>query len=563
MSRFFVQLSAVVLITLPVVCGQSTSIERVTLDVYVRPDSERCQDLCRYLESLGGQRKGLDIVVHDVVGDLEARSELYALGRRYHTEKLGLPAIHVMDRFHVGYSDTEVNRERVAALLKIEVFTRDGCPRCRDAKEFLRDLAPRWPALEFDIREIVRDQAARDRMMKLASHYRVSASSVPAFHLCGQLKVGYQGNSITGRQIESLIRKAARSRPPGEEATATTGVDWKVPTATSLQIGTTRPFWSGVVSVSRISVFVLTGRRILLPSEHLLLQLQDPPGEFDPLPELEGSDADDIDVLPPPTDPVEPQGDGAVASEKDQGMEVPFFGKLSVGRLGMPAFTFLVGLVDGFNPCAMWVLMFLLSVLVNIKERSKILIIAGTFVVVSGLAYFAFMAAWLNVFMIVGLDRAAQVILGCVAVVIGVINVKDFFAFGEGVSLSIPDSAKPGIYARVRRIVMAKHLWAALFGAIVLAVLVNIIELLCTAGLPALYTQILTMQEYPAIVNYLYLGLYIIAYMLDDTLLVTVVVVTLSKKKLQESHGRWLKLLSGVVILALGIDMLVQPELLV
>jgi hypothetical protein len=274
--------------------------------------------------------------------------------------------------------------------------------------------------------------------------------------------------------------------------------------------------------------------------------------QLDELPELPGNDAGDIG-----------NSDAWPAKETSKEMEVPFLGRLDAEHLGMPAFTFLVGLVDGFNPCAMWVLMFLLSVLVNIRERKKIIIIAGTFVLVSGLAYFAFMAAWLNVFMLVGLDRPAQVILGCVAIVIGLVNVKDFFAFGKGISFKIPESAKPGIYARVRKIMAAKKLWAALTGAIALAVLVNMVELLCTAGLPAMYTEILILQEYSPAVNYLYLGLYILAYMLDDSVLVAIVVVTLSKKKLQEGEGRWLKLLSGVVILALGIIMLVKPDWLV
>ena len=100
-------------------------------------------------------------------------------------------------------------------------------------------------------------------------------------------------------------------------------------------------------------------------------------------------------------------------------------------------------------------------------------------------------------------------------------------------------------------------------GAVVLAVLVNMVELLCTAGLPAMYTEILILQGYSPAVNYLYLGLYILAYMLDDSLLVIIVVVTLSKKKLQEGEGRWLKLLSGVVILGLGVVMIVKPGWLV
>jgi uncharacterized membrane protein HdeD (DUF308 family) len=142
---------------------------------------------------------------------------------------------------------------------------------------------------------------------------------------------------------------------------------------------------------------------------------------------------------------------------------------------------------------------------------------------------------------------------------IGVINVKDFFAFKKGVSLSIPESSKPGLYKRVRDIVSAKYLSAALAGVIALAVIVNMVELLCTAGLPAMYTQILTMQELPAWKNYSYLGLYIAAYMLDDAILLTMVVATLSHRRLQEREGRWLKLISGLVILALGLVMIFKP----
>jgi len=243
----------------------------------------------------------------------------------------------------------------------------------------------------------------------------------------------------------------------------------------------------------------------------------------------------------------------------DDTIDVPLLGPLSASRLGMPLFTLAVGLVDGFNPCAMWVLVFLLSVLVNIKDRRKIVLIAGTFVLISGIAYFAFMAAWLNVFMLIGIKRPVQIALGILALTIGAINVKDFFAFKKGLSLSIPESQKPGLYRRVREIVNAKYLTAALAGAVALAVVVNMIELLCTAGLPALYTQVLTMQEFPAWKNYAYLGLYILAYMLDDTVLVAAVVMTLSHRRLQEREGRWLKLLSGLVILLLGLAMIFRP----
>jgi hypothetical protein len=207
--------------------------------------------------------------------------------------------------------------------------------------------------------------------------------------------------------------------------------------------------------------------------------------------------------------------------------------------------------------------MFLLALLVNVKSRARMLAIAGTFVIVSGVAYSAFMAAWLNVFHLIGLSRAVQIVLGSVALVIAVVNIKDFFAFGKAISVSIPEKAKPGIYARVRAIVRAETLWAALAGATVLAVLVNVIELVCTAGLPALYTQVLVQQGVSTGARYGYLALYNVAYMFDDSIMVGIAVVTLGRRKLQERGGRWLKLLSGLVILTLGLLLLFAPEALV
>ena len=246
-----------------------------------------------------------------------------------------------------------------------------------------------------------------------------------------------------------------------------------------------------------------------------------------------------------------------------ESIETRWFGPLHVEDFGLPLFTIVIGLLDGFNPCAMWVLLFLLSLLVNLHDRFKMTLIAGTFVLVSGLLYFAFMAAWLNVFLVIGLSRAVQITLGCIAFFIGAINVKDFFARPQGVSLGIPDSAKPGIYTRVRRILQAEHLTVALAGIVVLAGLVNMIELLCTAGFPALYTQILTLQQLPMWKYYGYLGLYNLAYIFDDGLMVTIAVVTLSRRKLQERAGRWLKLTSGLVMAALGTVLLLQPKWLI
>ena len=240
-------------------------------------------------------------------------------------------------------------------------------------------------------------------------------------------------------------------------------------------------------------------------------------------------------------------------------VETRVFGTLSVSRLGLPLFTLAMGLLDGFNPCAMWVLLFLLSMLVHLRDRLRMALIAGTFVAVSGAVYYAFMAAWLNVFLIVGLSATLRVALGGLALVIGAVNVKDFFAPETGPSLFIPDAAKPGLYARMRAILQANTLKASLPAVALLAVIVNFVELLCTAGLPALYTAVLTQQGLSPATHYAYLALYIAGYIADDTLMVATAVLALSSRKLTARAGRRLKLLSGLVMLALGVVMILRP----
>jgi hypothetical protein len=241
-------------------------------------------------------------------------------------------------------------------------------------------------------------------------------------------------------------------------------------------------------------------------------------------------------------------------------VDVPILGALRVRELGLPLFSIVLGLVDGFNPCAMWVLLFLLSLLVNLRSRRRMAAIGGTFVLVSGAAYYLFMTAWLGMFLWVGVSRWIEATLGAIAIVVGTVHLKDFIAPGHGLSFSIPERAKPGIYARVRRIVYAENLTAALAMTVALAVMVNLVELLCTAGLPALFTQILSAHGLSWWEHHAYMLLYIVAYMFDDTAMLLLAVITLTRRKVQERAGRVLKLVSGVAMVGLGLLLILRPE---
>ena len=187
-------------------------------------------------------------------------------------------------------------------------------------------------------------------------------------------------------------------------------------------------------------------------------------------------------------------------------------------------------------------------------------LISGVFVFVSGFVYFVFMAAWLNFFIVLGLTRVLQTILGVFAIIIGSIHIKDFFALKKGVSLSIPESAKTRIYNAVNRILRAENLAGALVTVITLAAMVNIVELACTAGLPVMYTQILASQSLSNTEHYAYLLLYNVSYMFDDSVMIFIAIITLSRKRLQEKGGRIMKLVSGLVISFLGLVFLFAPQ---
>lgn len=270
-----------------------------------------------------------------------------------------------------------------------------------------------------------------------------------------------------------------------------------------------------------------------------------------------------IDQGPLPTSPNSadpaasaPQVDRAAPGGVDAGR----LGVLDVRRLGLPLFTLAIGLLDGFNPCATWVLLFLLALLVRLQDRRRMALIAGTFVLASGAVYYAFMAAWLNLFLAVGLAQPVRWALGVLAILIGALNVKDFFVWGQGPSLAIPDAAKPGLVARMRQVLSAPSLTASLAGVATLAVVVNFVELLCTAGLPAVFTAVLSQQQLSPAAHHAYLLLYILGYVADDTLMVATAVFALSSGKLTERAGRRLKFVSGAVMLALGIVLLLRPQ---
>ncbi len=238
---------------------------------------------------------------------------------------------------------------------------------------------------------------------------------------------------------------------------------------------------------------------------------------------------------------------------------LPGFGRVDLGAWSLPLVAVTLGLLDSFNPCAFFVLLFLLSLLVNARSRARMLTIGGLFIVVSGGVYFLFMAAWLNLFLVLGQIGWMTLAAGLLAIVIGALNVKDFYRPGAGPSLSIPERAKPGLYQRMRQLVSAERMSTMIVATLLLAIFANAYELLCTAGLPMVFTRILTLETLPLPVYYAYLALYCAAYIVPLLGIVAAFSLTLGRHKLTDREGRLLKLLSGLMMLALGFVLALRP----
>jgi hypothetical protein len=243
-------------------------------------------------------------------------------------------------------------------------------------------------------------------------------------------------------------------------------------------------------------------------------------------------------------------------------LHLPFIGAIEAGVSSLPVITVLIAGVDAFNPCAFFVLMFLLSLMLHTGKRRSMLLVGGVFVFFSGLLYFLFMSAWLNLFRLIGHLDAITMGAALVALLVGLINIKDFFWFKQGVSLTISEQAKPKLFQRMRDLLRARSLLTILVATSGLALFANLYEFLCTAGFPMVYTRILTLSELSNLQYYAYLLLYNLVYVIPLLVIVVVFVVTMGVRKLREAEGRVLKLLSGSMMLTLGLVLLITPNVL-
>jgi hypothetical protein len=382
------------------------------------------------------------------------------------------------------------------------LFSSKSCIDCRHEAEFLAGLQKRLPGLEVRSFEVQFDPANARLLVQVAEAFGVQARGVPVSFIGRSAPImGYEGDETTGRLIEERVRECLAR---GCEDAVGPLVGDGAPLQTAPGAGKARPT-AGAVEPAQ---------------------------------------------APAPA----AGGPGTV-------LALPLFGRTDLSTLPLLALTVILGALDSFNPCAFFVLFSLLGILMHARSRKRMLFVGGVFVLFSGIVYFVFMAAWLNLFLYIGQLQAITTAAGVVALCVAAINIKDFFLFKRGISLTIPESRKPGLFGRMRGLLGATSVPAMFLGTVVLALAANTYELLCTAGFPLIFTRILTLSSLRPAEYYLHLVLYNVVYVLPLAAVVVVFSLSLGSRKLSEAQGRVMKLVSGLMMLGLGVVVLLDPGL--
>lgn len=249
-----------------------------------------------------------------------------------------------------------------------------------------------------------------------------------------------------------------------------------------------------------------------------------------------------------------------VAPDLPDSLRVPLVGEVALKNLSLPALTVVLGALDGFNPCAMWVLALLLGILVGLPDVRRRWLLGGAFLVASAGVYFAFMAAWLNLFLFVGLLLWVQVAVGVAALAAGIYYLRQYALRRDAVCAVTAPARRRRVFERLRGLVQRESLLLALGGIVVLAAAVNVVELLCSAGLPAIYTRVLTLSHVPAWQYYGYLLLYIAVFLLDDLVVFFTAMKTLEVTGIGARYARQSRLAGGLVLTALGVALILRPD---
>ena len=235
--------------------------------------------------------------------------------------------------------------------------------------------------------------------------------------------------------------------------------------------------------------------------------------------------------------------------------------KINTKNLTLPIISVLMGLIDGFNPCAMWVLLFLISMLIGMKDKKRMWSLGIAFLLTSALIYLLFMIAWLNVATFLTSVNWIRLLLGLVALFGGCVNLYGYFKNRKSSGCTVVDDNKRNkMFGRIKKFTQEKNFFLALIGVIALAISVNIVELACSAGLPVMFIEILSMNHLTVFEEIVYIGLYMLFFLIDDLVIFFIAMISMQLTGFSTKYGKISKVIGGLLLLLIGLLLIFKPE---
>ncbi len=243
---------------------------------------------------------------------------------------------------------------------------------------------------------------------------------------------------------------------------------------------------------------------------------------------------------------------------------LPLFGEVNIKEIGFPIFTIMVAALDGFNPCAMWILLFLLAYAIKEKSRKKMVLVAGTFILTSAVFYFFLLAAWLELFKFFVYVDFLKILIGVLALFVGFYQIRSFFKKEQGCPILGKESKRfKKIHEKIKAIFAVNSLKFIIPGTVFLALSVNLFEFFCSAGFPVIFTSVMALQGFPRYLELSFIGLYAFIFMLDQIIIFTIAFITLKITTIGDRLVKWISLIGGLLMILLGILLIFFPEYLI
>ena len=246
--------------------------------------------------------------------------------------------------------------------------------------------------------------------------------------------------------------------------------------------------------------------------------------------------------------------------DKETSVKAPIVGNVNLKDVSLLTSAVILGLIDGFNPCAMWILLFLISALIGMKDRKRMWTLGLTFLITSGLVYMLIMLSWISIAVKITTVVWIRNIIAIIALIGAILNLKSFIK-SKNSGCEIVDSKKrKNIFSKIKKFTSEKSFILAFFGIIGLAISVNLVELACSAGLPLIFTELLAINNVSGFIKFIYIGIYIIFFLIDDIIVFTISMYTMKATGISTKYGKYSHLIGGLIMLLIGLLLIIKPE---